>query len=423
VAKQDYYEALGVSRDVDADGLKKAYRRIAMQCHPDRNPDKAAEERFKVASEAYEILSDPEKKAAYDRYGHAGVDPQVGAGFDVGAQFSHIFDDVLGDLFGGGRRRPSRGADLEYSMELELEQVVKGDSVKLRVPTMVTCEDCEGSGARRGSQTVGCQACGGSGRIRHRQGFFSVQRECPQCGGAGRVIEDPCRACNGQGRRRQARSLEVSIPPGVDTGDRIRLSGKGEAGPQGRPPGDLYVRIQIRKHPHFERDHQNLFSRAPVDMTLAALGGEVEVPTLDGKVKLTVPAGTHSGSLFRVPGRGLPPVHGEGRGDLFCRVMVETPQNLSPEQRELLEKFRQTLGPSAAAPKDSDDEPQTQAAGKEQGGAGKQESEGGKASSAAGSKPKPKKRKKEERKGTSRGRGRDRGGWFGSSRAAGNEKS
>lgn len=350
MAKRDYYEVLGVNRDADGDAIKKAYRRLAMKHHPDRNSDDpAAEEKFKEASEAYEVLSDDEKRSAYDRFGHAGVDPSSGGGFQGGFEgsFSDIFGDVFGDIFGGGGGRarggPQRGADLRYSLQLDLEQAVRGDKIEIRVPILATCDDCKGSGAKPGSSPITCPDCKGTGQIRVSQGFFTLQQTCPRCRGQGRIITDPCRTCNGAGRVEKRKTLSVRIPPGVDTGDRIRLSGEGEAGPKGGPPGDLYVQVEVRNHAIFARDGRDLHCEVPISFADSALGGELEVPTLDGRVKLKIPAGTQTGKLFRLRGKGVVPVRGGGPGDLLCRVAVETPVNLTSRQRELLEELRNSM--------------------------------------------------------------------------------
>jgi molecular chaperone DnaJ len=355
MAKRDYYEILGVERGVSEAELKKAYRRLAMKYHPDRNPDdKAAEEKFKEASEAYEVLSDAGKRSAYDQYGHAGVDPQMGGGggFGNNASFSDIFGDVFSDFFGGARGGsrggPARGNDLRYTLELDLEEAVRGTTVTIRVPTLVNCKVCDGSGAKKGSTPVGCPTCGGIGQVRMQQGFFSVQQTCPRCHGAGKIIPDPCEACHGQGRVEEHKTLSVKVPPGVDTGDRIRLSGEGEAGAMGGPAGDLYVVVNVREHPIFQRDGKHLYCEVPISFADAALGGELEVPTLDGRVKLKIPESTQTGKLFRLRGKGVAPVRGGGAGDLMCKVQVETPVNLSKRQRELLEEFRGSLQSDAS---------------------------------------------------------------------------
>jgi len=347
MSKRDYYEVLGLERGAAEDDIKKAYRRLAMKLHPDRNPDDpSAAERFREASEAYEVLSDPEKRQAYDRFGHAAVDGNgMGGGF-AGGSFGDIFGDVFGDIFGsGGGRRSSvmRGADLRYALELDLEQAVRGDNVEIRIPVLAACEDCDGSGAKPGSSPTPCTDCGGLGQIRVAQGFFSLQQTCPRCRGAGTIITDPCRKCGGQGRVERRKTLSVRIPPGVDTGDRIRLTGEGEAGVNGGPPGDLYVQVEVREHPIFTRDGRNLFCEVPIDFVDAALGGELEVPTLDGRVKLKIPPETQTGKLFRLRGKGVTPVRGGGVGDLLCRVTVETPVKLTERQKDLLREFQASL--------------------------------------------------------------------------------
>ncbi|MDH3640510.1 MAG: molecular chaperone DnaJ [Gammaproteobacteria bacterium] len=352
MAKRDYYEVLGVDRDAAEGDVKKAYRRLAMKFHPDRNPDdESAEEKFKEATEAYEVLADDEKREAYDRFGHAGVDPSaggMGAGFE-GGSFSDIFSDVFGDIFGGaggrggGRSSVQRGADLRYALDLNLEQAVAGDSVEINVPVLSACEVCDGSGAKPGTTSSSCPDCGGAGQIRVAQGFFSLQQTCPRCRGAGRVITDPCADCGGSGRKEKRKTLSVRIPAGVDTGDRIRLAGEGEAGFSGGPPGDLYVQIEVREHPIFVRDGKNLYCEVPISFVDAALGGELEVPTLDGRVKLKIPSETQTGKLFRLRGKGVTPVRGGGVGDLLCRVQVETPVKLAEGQKQLLRDFKVSL--------------------------------------------------------------------------------
>jgi len=356
MSKRDYYEVLGVSKDASAQELKKAYRRVAMKFHPDRNPDNVeAEEKFKEASQAYEILSDSQKKAAYDQYGHAGVEGQAGMG---GAQdfggFSDIFSDVFGDIFGGagGRRGGSaRGADLRYTLELSLEDAVKGTTVKIKIPTLVSCKTCGGSGAKPGTSPKTCSTCGGVGQVRMQQGFFSVQQTCPTCRGKGTVISDPCRDCHGHGRVEESKTLSVKVPPGVDTGDRIRLTGEGEAGADGGLAGDLYVQVSVKEHEFFQRDGKNLYCEVPISIFDVCLGGELEVPTLDGRVKLKVPAETQTGKLFRMRGKGVAPVRGGATGDLLCRVAVETPVNLSKKQKDLLQELRESTRGQKHSPK------------------------------------------------------------------------
>lgn len=350
MAKRDLYEVLGVQKNATESDLKKAYRRLAMKYHPDRNPgDEEAEQKFKEAKNAYEVLSDPQKRAAYDQFGHAGVEgagmgggPRGGPG---GASFSDIFSDVFGDIFGGGGRgqRVYRGADLRYNMELSLEEAVHGTSKTIRVPNWEVCDACDGKGTRDGSEPDTCLTCHGHGDVRVQQGFFSVQQTCPRCGGTGAVITDPCDKCGGQGRVKHTRELSIEIPPGVDTGDRIRLSGEGEPGERGGPPGDLYVQVMVREHPIFVRDGEHLRCQVPISMVTAALGGELEVPTLDGRVTLRIPEGTQSGKVFRVRGKGVKPVRGGPQGDLLCRVVVETPVNLTREQKDLLKQLADTL--------------------------------------------------------------------------------
>ena len=350
MAKRDYYEVLGVSKSASADEIKKAYRRLAMKHHPDRNKDDsdASEARFKEAKEAYEVLKDGEKRAAYDQFGHDGVRGGPGGQGGYSAEgFGDIFGDVFGDIFGGARRgggpQVFRGADLGYELKLDLETAVAGDSVTIDVPTQVSCDTCDGSGAKKGSEPTTCSTCGGVGQVRMQQGFFSIQQTCPACKGAGTTISDPCADCHGRGRVRQKRTLSVKVPAGVDDGDRIRLSGEGEAGRNGGPAGDLYVEIRVEPHKLFEREGANLSCEVPVSMATATLGGEVELPTLDGNVSLKVPAGTQSGKVFRLRGKGVTTVRDPRTGDLFAKVAVETPVNLTAEQRELLEKFDESV--------------------------------------------------------------------------------
>ena len=346
MAKRDYYEVLGVSKSASAAEIKKAYRRLAMKFHPDRNQDKksAAEKKFKESKEAYEVLKDSQKRATYDQFGHEGLRAGPGGRGGFGGEgFADIFGDVFGDIFGGGRRgggpQVFRGADLGFELKLDLEKAVAGDTVKIDVPTQVSCETCNGSGARKGTSPQTCSTCGGVGQVRMQQGFFSVQQTCPACKGAGSIIRDPCDDCHGRGRKHKTRTLSVKVPAGVDDGDRIRLSGEGEAGRNGGPNGDLYVDLRVVKHKIFERDGANLSCEVPVSIATATLGGEVELPTLDGHVSLKVPAGTQSGKVFRLRGKGVTTVRDPRRGDLFAHVSVETPVNLTPEQQALLEKF------------------------------------------------------------------------------------
>lgn len=347
MSKRDYYEVLGVSKNASEAELKKAYRRAAQKYHPDRNPDdKQAEEKFKECKEAWEVLGDAQKRAAYDQFGHAGVNPSMGGGGFGGAGaagFGDIFGDVFGDIFGGGRggggQRVYRGSDLRYNLELSLEDAVAGTEVKIRVPTLVECKTCSGSGARKGSEPTACTTCGGHGQVRMQQGFFSVQQTCPHCQGSGSIISDPCPDCRGKGRVQEHKTLSVKVPSGVDNGDRIRLAGEGEAGESGGPPGDLYVQIRVKEHPIFQREESNLYCEVPISFTTAALGGELEVPTLNGRVNLKIPAETQSGKMFRMRGKGVKPVRGGPVGDLICRVSVETPVNLTRKQKDLLKEF------------------------------------------------------------------------------------
>ncbi len=347
MSKRDYYEILGVARSASDAEIKKAFRRLAMKYHPDRNPDDTeAESHFKEAREAFDVLSDPNKRATYDQFGHAGVEQTAGAGFSGG--FSDAFSDIFGDIFGGGgRSRVRKGADLQYNLELSLEDAVAGTTVKIRVPTLKHCTTCAGSGARPGTSPETCATCGGHGQVRMQQGFFSVQQTCPNCRGKGTTIKDPCSNCHGAGRVKEHKSLSVEVPAGVDTGDRIRLSGEGEAGDSGAPPGDLFVQIHVKPHPIFQRDHADLYCEVPINIVTAALGGELEVPSLNGRLNLKIPAGTQTHKLFRMRGKGVKPVRGGGVGDLICRVVVETPVNLNGEQKELLDKLGASMGKSA----------------------------------------------------------------------------
>lgn len=344
MAKQDYYETLGVSRTATEAEIKKAYRRMAMKYHPDRNPDNAdAEEHFKEAKEAYEILSNSQKRAAYDQFGHAGVDQSAG-GRQGGGGFSDVFGDVFNDIFGGGGGQQNyRGADLRYHLDLSLEDAVAGTTEKIRIPVSVACKTCDGSGAKKGSQPVTCSTCGGHGQVRMQQGFFSVQQACPHCHGTGQMIKDPCNDCHGEGQVQEHKTLSVKVPAGVDTGDRIRLSGEGEAGAGGAGAGDLYVEVQVKRHDVFTRDGSNLFCDVPLSFVAAALGGDITVPTLSGKANLKVPEGTQTGQQFRLRGKGVKSVRGGPVGDLMCRVIVETPVKLSKKQKELLQEFEKTL--------------------------------------------------------------------------------
>jgi molecular chaperone DnaJ len=349
MSKRDYYEVLGIAKNASDDEIKKAYRKLAMKHHPDRNPDdKSAEEKFKEAKEAYEVLSDADKRAAYDQFGHEGVNPQGGpggfGGFGGGAggfDFSDIFEGIFGGAAGGGRGRSNvyRGADLRYNLEISLEEAARGTETKIRIPTLEECDTCHGSGAKPGTQPQTCPTCQGHGQVRMQQGFFSIQQTCPRCHGSGKVIAEPCSACHGQGRVKKHKTLSVKIPAGVDEGDRIRLAGEGEAGVNGGPPGDLYVQIHLKAHALFKRDGDDLHCEMPVSFATAALGGEVEIPTLDGHARLKVAPETQSGQVLRLKGKGIKGVRSHSPGDLFCHVVVETPVKLSSRQKELLREF------------------------------------------------------------------------------------
>jgi molecular chaperone DnaJ len=346
VAKRDYYEVLGVNRDASEEDIKKAYRKLAMKWHPDRNPDNPkAEEHFKEAKEAYEVLTDAQKRPAYDQYGHAGIDPAAaaGAGFGQGqAGFGDIFGDIFGEIFGGargGRSNVFRGADLRYNLEIALEQAAHGFETKIRIPTLTECATCHGSGAKAGTQPQTCATCRGAGQVRVSQGPFSIAQTCPRCHGSGKTIANPCPACSGAGRIKNQKTLSVKIPAGVDEGDRVRLSGEGEAGVNGGPPGDLYVQVHLKPHAVFQRDHDDLHCEMPVSFSTAALGGEIEIPTLEGSARIKVPNETQSGKTFRLRGKGIKGVRSQSPGDLFCHVVVETPINLTGRQRELLQEF------------------------------------------------------------------------------------
>jgi molecular chaperone DnaJ len=349
MAKRDFYEILGVAKTASEDEIKKSYRKLAMKYHPDRNPDnKEAEEKFKEVKEAYEMLTNPEKREAYDRYGHAGVDPNsgMGGGFGGGAGgFGDAFGDIFGDIFGGGRGGRSggpqvyRGADLRYNLEITLEQAAAGFDTTIRVPSWDKCDTCHGSGAKPGTQPVTCSTCAGHGQVRMQQGFFSIQQTCPKCHGSGKIIPEPCAACGGAGRIKRNKTLEVKIPAGIDNGMRIRSSGNGEPGTNGGPPGDLYVEIHIKPHEVFQREGDDLHCEMPISFTKAALGGEIEVPTLAGKVSFTIPEGTQTGKTFRLKGKGVKGVRSGYAGDLFCHVVVETPVKLTDKQKDLLREF------------------------------------------------------------------------------------
>ncbi|MDZ5459226.1 molecular chaperone DnaJ [Azohydromonas lata] len=361
MAKRDYYEVLGLAKNASEEDIKKAYRKLAMKYHPDRNQGddaKKAEEKFKEAKEAYEMLSDGQKRAAYDQYGHAGVDPNMGAGRGPGPEgfggFAEAFGDIFGDLFGqgggaaGGRRGPGgqqvyRGGDLSYTMEITLEEAANGKETQIRIPSWETCETCHGNGAKPGTSPKPCPSCGGSGTVHLRQGFFSIQQTCPHCHGTGRIIPEPCPTCSGAGKLRKQKTLEVKIPAGINEGMRIRSAGNGEPGTNGGPPGDLYIEIRIKQHEIFERDGDDLHCTVPVGMTLAALGGAVEVPTLGGKAEIELPEGTQHGKTFRLRGKGIKGLRSSYPGDLYCHVAVETPVKLTEHQRKLLKELDESF--------------------------------------------------------------------------------
>ncbi len=346
MSKRDYYEVLGVHRGASEEEIKKAFRKLAMKYHPDRNPGRPdVEEKFKEVKEAYDVLSDPQKRAAYDQYGHAGVDPSMAGAGAAGAgfrDFADAFSDIFGDIFGTGRTSRAhayRGADLRYNLEITLEEAARGTETKIRIPVMAQCDHCHGTGARPGTQPVTCPTCGGYGQVRMQQGFFSIQQTCPRCHGSGRIITEPCSNCHGEGRVKQHKTLSVRIPAGVDEGDRIRLSGEGEAGINGGPPGDLYVMIHLKPHPVFTRDHDDLHCEMPISFATAALGGEIQIPTLDGHAIIRIPPETQTGKVFRLRGKGIKGVRSQHPGDLLCHVVVETPVNLTERQKELLREF------------------------------------------------------------------------------------
>ena len=354
MAKRDYYETLGVAKNASDEDIKKAYRKLAMKHHPDRNQGdsaKAAEEKFKEAKEAYEMLSDPQKRSAYDQFGHAGVDPNMrsGMGDNFGGGFAEAFGDIFGDMFGQGRGRGAggrqvyRGSDLSYAMEITLEEAARGKEAQIRIPSWDNCATCHGSGAKPGTQAKNCSTCQGGGSVQIRQGFFSVQQTCPHCRGSGKIISDPCSACSGQGRVKKQKTLEVKIPAGIDDGMRIRSSGNGEPGMNGGPPGDLYIEIRISKHDIFERDGDDLHCTVPIGMVTAALGGEIEVPTLSGKVSINIPEGTQSGKQFRLRDKGIKGVRSSQAGALYCHIVVETPVKLTEHQRKLLRELDESL--------------------------------------------------------------------------------
>lgn len=350
MAKRDFYDVLGVPKNAPDDEIKKAYRKLAMKHHPDRNQGdaaKGAEEKFKEAKEAYEMLSDPEKKAAYDQYGHAGVDPNMRGPGGGGAEgFGGSFGDIFGDIFGGGRggqqrggRQVFRGSDLSYAMDITLEEAAAGKDAQIRIPSWDSCETCNGSGAKPGTSVKTCQTCQGQGVVQMRQGFFSVQQTCPHCQGAGKVIPEPCGTCHGQGKIKRQKTLEIKIPSGIDDGQRIRSTGNGEPGTNGGPPGDLYIEIRLHKHDIFERDGDDLHCQVPVSVVVAALGGEIDVPTLAGKATIDIPEGTQNGKTFRLRAKGVKGVRASYPGDLYCHISVETPVKLTEHQRKLLKEL------------------------------------------------------------------------------------
>ena len=355
MAKRDYYETLGVPKNASDEEIKKAYRKMAMKHHPDRNQgdgSKGSEEKFKDAKEAYEMLSDPQKRAAYDQYGHAGVDPNMrgAAGAEGFGGFAEAFGDIFGDMFGqqrgrgaGGGRQVFRGGDLSYAMEITLEEAARGKDAQIRIPSWEACETCHGAGAKPGTQVKTCATCSGSGAVQMRQGFFSVQQTCPTCRGNGKVIPEPCVACHGQGKVKKQKTLEVKIPSGIDGGMRIRSTGKGEPGTNGGPAGDLYIEIRLKKHDIFEREGDDLHCSVPISVVTAALGGEIDVPTLAGKAAIDIPEGTQTGKQFRLRGKGVKGVRASYPGDLYCHILVETPVKLTEHQRKLLRDLEDSL--------------------------------------------------------------------------------
>ena len=359
MSKRDYYEALGVPKNASDDDIKKAYRKMAMKHHPDRNQGdsgKVSEDKFKEAKEAYEMLSDPQKRAAYDQYGHAGVDPNMRGGPGAegfGGGFAEAFGDIFGDMFnqggagagrrGAGGRQMYRGGDLSYAMEVTLEEAAKGKDAQIRIPAWENCDTCSGSGAKPGTQVKTCSTCNGAGSVQMRQGFFSVQQTCPHCRGSGKIIPEPCTTCHGQGKVKKQKTLEVKIPSGIDDGMRIRSTGNGEPGTNGGPPGDLYIEIRLKKHDIFERDGDDLHCQVPVSFITAALGGEIEVPTLQGKAAIDIPEGTQAGKQFRLRGKGIKGVRASYPGDLYCHIAVETPVKLTEHQRKLMRELEESL--------------------------------------------------------------------------------
>ncbi|MBN33979.1 MAG: molecular chaperone DnaJ [Rhodospirillaceae bacterium] len=363
MAKRDYYDVLGVERAADGKAMKSAYRKLAMQYHPDRNADDAeAEAKFKEVSEAYEVLKDDQKRAAYDQFGHAAFENGMGGGGgghpgDFASSFADVFDDLFGEFMGGGGRRRGghgggqRGADLRYNMEVSLEEAFAGKQAKIRVPTAVSCESCGGTGSDDPEATATCTTCSGHGKVRAQQGFFSIERTCPACGGAGKVIRDPCKVCSGAGRVQKEKTLNVTIPAGVDDGMRIRITGEGEAGVRGGPAGDLYIVLGVKSHPIFQRDGGTIYCPVPITVPTAALGGAIEVPTIDGKrAKVSIPAGTQTGRQFRLRGKGMNGVRGASRGDMIIETIVETPVELTARQKELLKEFEEAGGGKSQNP-------------------------------------------------------------------------
>lgn len=359
--QRDFYELLEVSRSASDAEIKKAYRKLAMKYHPDRNPDDStAEEKFKEIQNAYSILSDKQKRAAYDQFGHAGVDPSRGGGHGGFGGFGDVFEDIFENIFSGGRgqgrqSRGQRGSDLQFNVQLSLEEAALGKDIEITVPRHGSCTTCEGSGAKKGTTPKSCETCNGIGQVRIQQGFFSIQQTCPSCHGEGQIISDPCNSCHGQGRIRESKKLTVKIPAGVDNGDRVRLGGEGEAGSHGGGPGDLYVQINVKKHSIFERQDNDLHCEVPISFIIAALGGSIEVPTLEGRVTLKIPAETQTGKVFRLRSKGMKSVRGYAQGDLLCKVVVETPVNLSREQKDLLTQLQDSLesGKSNHSPRSS----------------------------------------------------------------------
>ena len=368
MSKSDYYEILGCSKTASESELKKAFRSKAKELHPDRNSgNSAATEKFKKVNEAYDILKDPEKRAAYDRYGHAAFDGSMGGGFssggssngDFASAFSDVFEDLFGDFMGGGNsrsnssQRANRGADLRYNMQISLKHAFSGKKTNIDVPTSVSCDTCQGTGAQSGAAPTSCPTCSGIGKVRAQQGFFTVERTCPTCAGKGQIIKNPCRLCSGQGRVDKSKKLSVNIPPGVETGTRIRLAGEGEAGIRGGQPGDLYIFIEVEKHSIFEREGNDLFCRIPITMTTAALGGDLEAPTLDGgKTRVKIPRGSQNNKQLRLKGKGMPSIRGSSKGDLYIEILVETPVNLNAEQIQLLKQFENSCRDNNPANKD-----------------------------------------------------------------------